>query len=142
LGFYSRKTGRYSEDVEKADRMTPAELVLHLKKRALQLAAVGAGAPRACIGCGEAVSGKHRTCGTCFWKAKRMAKRTKDGWGRKQQEKAAKASILPAKNRRKSKIIDSLMGKPPSSKPEPKKPKTIRHQSLDSAILNKKLEEF
>lgn len=83
-------------------------------------------------------------------KTKRLAAKSERA-RRKNDLALEKCTKLPAKNRKKSKIIDALLAGVPSSSllkqtpatPSPgKKPKTIRYQSLEKALLLKKLESF
>lgn len=53
-----------------------------------------------------------------------------------------KMTKLPAKNRKKSKIIDALMNGVSPQKTEAKKPKTIRYESLERKLLLKELESL
>ena len=133
--FYSKKTKSLSNHISKEEKMTTSELAAYLQQKSLQQKACGVG-PLVCSCGARKKSVQFRLCWKCECKAIKQKKKIIIETPKK------KKKGLPAKNRKKSKIIDSLMSGIPLQKPEPKKPKTIRYESLDRKLLNKNLEDF
>jgi hypothetical protein len=127
--FYSKKTKSLSSKTPDEEKMTTAELAVYLKQKSIQQAACGAG-PLICQCGARKKSVQFKLCWKCECKAIKQMKKMLAPAGKEKERK------LPAKNRKKSKIIDALMAGLPLPKPvpSPEKPKTIRYQSLESAL--------
>lgn len=138
--FYSKKTGRMEIGASKEDRMSTAELAEYLTRTPSLKAAV-------CPLCKSFKQEKYKFCMSCWKKGKKFIRDTSLGKAKKEYEsRCERAKRLPAKNRIKSAIIDSIMSPAKKdvarTKEQAQRTKTILYESLDKALLLKKLEEF
>jgi len=120
--------------VDKKDRMTTAELAAYLSIKSLTPL------PKRCPLCNEEKEERYKFCKSCFQKGKRFRREKSVELGRETHLKLKReAAKLPAKNRRKSEIIETFLR---DQKLEEQKAKTTRYRNLHYALLLKKLEEF
>lgn len=117
-------------------KLSTKELAAQLQRKAFQQRACGGG-PLICH-CGRKKSSVHFDL---CWRCECRARKSEKNKARSEREKGPR---LPAKNQKKSKIVNALMAGLPLPKPEPKKPKTILRsdERLRVAILLADLKKF
>lgn len=142
--FYSKKTGRMTDKIEPEDKMSSAELASYLKslKEDPNSPLSVATDPKSflCPVCGSKKELKFKHCFKCFNKSKKFKKEKALEKGREAHLKRKReAAKLPAKNRKKSEIIESFLKE---QKLEELEKKSIRYESLERKLLLKELESF